>query len=127
FFGYLERAVAAGRIEIDEERFAECRASGAIAIFDEGACTAAMRGTVADGGVCGVAFECVSGRCDVPAASCAGTCVARAEAGVACESDDVCADGLICLDTVCQAPPLEGAGCSSRCADGLFCNASRIC
>lgn len=125
--GYLQRAVEAGRIEIDEKRFADCGAAESLPLFDEGACGAALRGTVADGGVCGVSLECVSGRCDVPDATCAGTCVARESAGAPCSDDDECADELICLDAFCQAPPFEGAGCTTRCAGGLFCNASGIC
>lgn len=127
FFAYLEGAVEAGRIEIDEERFAECREASSIALFDEGACSAAMRGTVPNGGTCAIAAECVSGRCSVPGSTCAGTCVARTVAGEGCEDDDACMDGLICLSSVCQAPPGEGATCTTRCAEGLFCSASRVC
>lgn len=127
FFAYIERAAEAGRIEIDQDLFAECRDASAVPLLDDGACSRVIRGTVVDGGVCAVPYECVSGRCDVPPASCAGTCVGRVDAGVACDDDDACLDGLICLSAICQAPPGEGATCTSRCDSDFFCNAARIC
>lgn len=126
-YDYLKGAVRAGRIALDEARFPECGRQAPLGLTDSEACRLAMRGTVDDGGICALPLECLSGRCEVPSASCAGTCVPRDGAGVTCSDDDACEAGLICLDTICQMPPPEGGTCTGRCAEGLFCDARRVC
>lgn len=121
-FGVLESAVTAGRVSIDESGFDACRAA-----MTDSACADLLRGNVTLGGTCTASFECESGRCQGVSGTCAGTCVARSGAGLSCADDSECTAGLTCIGSVCQAAPVVGAPCTSRCADGLFCNTSMRC
>jgi hypothetical protein len=120
----LESAIEAGRLTIDETFFDECRSAFGL---DDGACAGVLRGEVESDGACQLEFECDGGFCDVMDDACSGTCLPRRGASGACEESFECDDGLLCIEARCQIPPGDGDACTTRCADGLFCNASMTC
>jgi hypothetical protein len=135
----LAHSIAGGRIDYDASKAKACVDAYAARSCDRTteanratpqACLDAVRGTVADGGVCYSAIECVSGSCPRPAgctlACCQSTCattVAPGAVGQACPTGD-CVDGAYCgIDTLCVAYAAAGAACApaTLCGFGLGC------
>jgi len=95
------------------------------------ACWAAIRGTVPDGGRCGLDNECVSQQCGTiacGAACCISTCVggrapATGQSGDPCSGNSGCGIGLYCAAGSCasQLEANDACSSSSACADGLGC------
>jgi hypothetical protein len=83
-------------------------------------------GTVGNGMVCGDDWQCMSGRCNIPATATCGVCASLAPAGGSCpqNSDDECEFGLVCADNlICVAPGAAGAACDVNhpCAAPYVC------
>ncbi len=79
-------------------------------------------GTIANGGSCGDAWQCASGRCALASAGC-GTCVAQVGLGGPCLGIE-CADGLVCS---ASAPGSQSFVCSKPVAPGEPCFDSNVC
>jgi hypothetical protein len=90
-------------------------------------CNGVLTGTVGAGGTCAFDKECESQNCDVPtctAACCTGTCgpaMPLPSIGQPCTA--FCAGDAYCgADSICHAPLVEGAACTTEpCANGLYC------
>lgn len=134
----LQHAVAGGTIRYDADAMEECLAAFESASCDETAkdvrlepeaCAEAIRGTIADGGVCLIDEQCTSGACEVGDCSescCEGACVAappEAAIGASCATA-VCVDGAFCNEAdTCEALLASGATCDfdDECTYGLYC------
>lgn len=139
----LKASIAAGRVAYDGNLVNDCIGGLGAASCDNtaqdarvnpAACDQAIRGTVADGGVCFTTQECLSKSCDTTAcgmACCAGTCaptVADAAIGGSCASAS-CVEGAFCnASEVCTALLAANAACqgNSQCGYGLTC-AANVC
>ncbi len=93
------------------------------------ACKDAVKGTVADGGMCEADQVCISELCNAPscqAACCPGTCDPTpplpAAIGQSC-AGTTCVDGAFCNNSTCAALLAAGASCQSdsQCAYGTMC------
>jgi hypothetical protein len=134
----LLAAIEAGTIDYDGVAARECLDAFAAASCDQSsesvrveppACAEAIRGTVADGGVCHASAECISQDCTVPdcgMACCAGTCATTtpdAAIGGSCATAS-CVDGAYCdAAMVCRALLAANATCTGNdeCGYGLYC------
>jgi hypothetical protein len=123
----FEAGIASGTIVYHGEEVDACRDElrrSGCAIFDNGAlpaCERVFEGTVAIGGACSSAEECVGdGTCAIDA-MCPGSCVARGGAGSDCVSESQCARGLVCNGGACSDPLTLGQPCEGDCATGLAC------
>ncbi|MBK7580029.1 MAG: hypothetical protein IPI67_07455 [Myxococcales bacterium] len=129
----IKQAIEAGRVVYDGKKLDACLS--AIAKRDCGAsgepaeCTAAIDGTVAEGGDCQLDAECKGGNayCKV-GASCPGKCAPKELAGGPCKNESDCAGDLKCSETTqkCFVPATldqacEGGGTAPECGGSLFC------
>lgn len=136
-----KRAVASGRVKFDGAHAKACLdkialnpstcfgpAASSRTSFDRAPldCTLIFTGTVADGGSCYFAVDCVSGSCDQSNSACPGKCRPTAHEGGSC-SAGACPRGLVCVSSSggdsCQQPGAAGARCddSYSCKDDLIC------
>jgi hypothetical protein len=147
--GQLSADVQAGKIKYDGKAAAACLDAMRSAScnhsdpFNEGepqACKDALKGTVADNGVCYSGSECVSGSCGGGVCSgsgcCQGTCNPSAGsaaaipiAGACGGSGAVCVAGAFCNDSTCQAKAAVGQSCATSfpegsCVTGAYCVAN---
>jgi len=141
----VKSAVEGGRHAYDEDKAEACldalrsascdQTSEDSRVVDE-TCRGALRGKVADGGVCFENSECVSEACLIPScemACCEGTCgvaIPVPAIGQACPNF-VCVDGAFCDEqtTTCVAlrGPDEGCFTTSECGYGLYCGPGQKC
>jgi len=90
-----------------------------------GVCQNVVAGTVASGGACYSAVDCISGTCDTSKA-CPGTCNAYLTANQACGIGvaGICAPSLTCdpVTSTCETPsPVDGP---CPCREGTYCSSS---
>lgn len=140
----LENAIANGTVLYDGVATARCldafeqqscdETSESVRVEPQ-ACDDAIRGTVADGGGCFIATQCISRECNIPScpgACCEGTCdptVAEAQLGESCVTA-LCAEGAFCNGTdVCEALLAAGQPCTgdNECGYGLNCPNTNLC
>jgi hypothetical protein len=129
-------AVAKGRATYDAAIGAACVAaiqalagSGCAALSASlealAACQNVVAGTVASGGSCFNAVDCISGSCDTSKA-CPGTCNAYLTANQACGIGvaQICAPSLTCdpVTSTCKTPSPVNGPCP--CREGTYCNSS---
>jgi hypothetical protein len=82
---------------------------------------------VAPGGRCERWDECIDGFCSGEA-GCTGTCIAKSPLGGACDNNQLCTDGTVCIKDTCVARAGAGQSCGGHwqwCAEGLFCDGYR--
>jgi hypothetical protein len=79
-------------------------------------------GTHNDGEACAFDAQCKSTNCVKTAPGC-GTCGPQSAAGGACDAQDDCQSGLVCVNSVCATPVAAGAACTSseQCGLTLSC------
>ena len=146
--------VTAGRIKydgkaaaacLDAMRSASCSASDPFSQDEPQACKDALKGTVADSGLCYSGSECASGNgcsgggCSGGSACCPGKCNPSPSSGAAiaiggdCSGlGAVCVSGAFCsygLTEICTAKAAAGQSCDTSyagisCVDGAYCVAN---
>jgi hypothetical protein len=143
--GQIQADVSAGKVIYDPTQadacinaiatsVGSCRVSEGLSIA-AAPCNRMFTGTVAQGGACFMALECVSGACDltrcVGPACCAGTCLPaepQVQLGGSCNGSGQCVAGTFCdvnrPTPTCAAVKAEGSPCAgsfSECAAGTEC------
>jgi len=127
----VEQAIAAGKVRYDGHKLEACldklRTLGCKNAPEPAECTAAVDGTVAEGGECSMSAECAGGAmyCKTDAA-CPGRCAPLETAGGSCKRDSECAANLKCSEATsrCIRPAEVGEACEAgapECQGGLFC------
>lgn len=138
-FAATQEAVQAGRVHYDASQVSACLAAidgigcgfqTTRTLMSEH-CNLVLEGDVALGGNCALDEDCAGvAFCKRNGESCPGTCSALLGANESCTSDDECAEGLACPDSVsrCVAPGRLGEACGGTgdavCAAGLICLAT---
>jgi hypothetical protein len=135
-FSATQDAVEAGRVRYDGSQVSGCLAAieGIGCGFQttrtlmSARCNLVLEGDVAIGDDCALDEECAGvAFCKRDGDSCPGTCSALLAADETCTSDDQCAEGLACPNSVgrCVAPGRLGQPCGRAtdpgCAAGLLC------
>jgi hypothetical protein len=119
------KALAAGRIRVDDAGVSACFASmdpnACDSVAPADVCFHAVTPLVPLGGKCDANFECIGGVC-----GCEQVCVASISACAA-----PCADGEVCRQGACVTRGGEGAACNDEwfnfdCSEGLLCR-GQIC